>query len=124
MEVRSDLLAIAERDILMSELALGTTNDEIMQNMAAYHTQQAIEKIIKTLLVKARGFAGTEHDLAVLITDAKALGIDIPRWADDNSYEISRWATTIRYNSNFKTNRDSIVSFNSMARQWIEEIRA
>jgi len=123
LEVKNDLLSIAERDILMSELALGTSNDEIMQNMAAYHTQQAIEKIIKSLLLQIRGFAGTDHDLGLLVSDAKSCGILIPQWVDDNSYEISRWATTIRYNSNFKTNRDSIVLYNENAKRWIKEIR-
>ena len=46
MEVKSDLLEMANADVEVSELILGTTNDELKQNLAAYHTQQAIEKAI------------------------------------------------------------------------------
>lgn len=122
MAVENNLLDIAKADLRMSALALGTANDEIMQNMAAYHTQQAIEKIIKNELIAARGYGSVEHDLGVLVADAKEAGVTIPDWVDQNSYEISRWATTIRYNSNFKTNRDSIVQYNEWAEEWIERL--
>lgn len=122
VEKDNDLLEIAKADLRMATLALGTTNDEIMQNMAAYHTQQAIEKIIKNELVAARGYAGVEHDLNILVADAKVAGVAIPEWVDQNSYEISRWATTIRYNSNFRTNRDAIVQYGALAAEWLEEL--
>ena len=122
VEKDNDLLEIAKADLRMATLALGTTNDEIMQNMAAYHTQQAIEKIIKNELVAARGYAGVEHDLNILVADAKASGVTVPEWVDQNSYEISRWATTIRYNSNFRTNRDAIVQYGALAAEWLEEL--
>ena len=120
MDVKSNLLSLAQADVEVSEMILGTTNDELKQNMAAYHTQQAIEKIIKQLIIDKRGFGNIEHDLGQLVADAKSEGIVIPEWVEENSYEISRWATTIRYNSNFKTNRDSIDSFNKLIKEWID----
>lgn len=120
MDVKSNLLSLAQADVEVSELILGTTNDELKQNMAAYHTQQAIEKIIKQLIIDKRGFGNIEHDLGQLVADAKSEGIVVPDWVEENSYEISRWATTIRYNSNFKTNRDSIDSFNKLIKEWLE----
>ena len=63
MDVKSNLLSLAQADVEVSELILGTTNDELKQNMAAYHTQQAIEKIIKQLIIDKRGFGNIEHDL-------------------------------------------------------------
>ena len=122
MDVRSDLVSLAIADIEVSELILGTTNDELKQNLAAYHTQQAIEKIIKQLIINKRGYGNIEHDLGRLVDDAKSEGIFVPPWVEDNSYEISRWATTIRYNSNFKTNRDSITKYNNLTKEWIKEI--
>jgi len=119
---KHSMLDIANTDLKMSNMALTTTNDELMQNMAAYHTQQAIEKTIKHLLVEKRGFGNNEHDLGVLVADAKNEGIEIPEWVNDNSYEISKWATTIRYNSNFKTNRDNIINYNKQAEEWIQGI--
>lgn len=118
-----DLIELAKADVEVSELILGTTNDELKQNLAAYHTQQAIEKIVKQLIINKRGFGNIEHDLGKLVSDAKSEGIEIPEWVEDNAYEISRWATTIRYNTNFKTNRDSVKSFNQMIIKWIEDCK-
>ena len=120
MDVRSDLVSLAIADIEVSELILGTTNDELKQNLAAYHTQQAIEKAIKQLLINKRGYGNVEHDLGQLVADAKAESINIPEWIEENAYEISRWATTIRYNTNFKTNRDSICKYNKLIKDWIK----
>ena len=122
MDVKSNLLSLAQADVEVSEIILGTTNDELKQNMAAYHTQQAIEKIIKQLIIDKRGFGNIEHDLGQLVADAKSEGIVVPEWVEENSYEISRWATTIRYNSNFKTNRDSVDCFNKLIKEWLETV--
>ena len=90
MELERGLLELATADVEISKLIISTTNDELKQNMAAYHTQQAIEKTIKQLIVDKRGFGNIEHDLGRLIADAKAEGIDIPDWVEENAYEISR----------------------------------
>lgn len=119
MGENNDLKAIALRDLQLSELILGTTNDEIMQNMAAYHTQQAIEKILKNMIIQARGYGNNNHDIDRLLVDAKDLQLDIPDWIEEESYEISRWATTIRYNSNFKVNRDKISEINLKIEDWL-----
>ena len=38
-------------------------------------------------------------------------------------YDLSLWATTIRYNSNFKTNRNNIELFNEKAIIWINSLK-
>lgn len=78
--------------------------------------------MIKFLLIKRRGYANVTHDIGHLVADAKKEGIEIPDWVDQNSYEISKWSTTIRYNSNFKTNRDRISQFNKAIHNWIDSI--
>lgn len=122
MDVKLNLFSLAQADVEVSELILGTTNDELKQNMAAYHTQQAIEKIIKQLIIDKRGFGSIEHDIGRLVNDANKEGILIPKWIEDNAYEISRWATTIRYNSKFKTNRESINNYNILIKEWLESL--
>lgn len=123
MELDRGLLELATADVEISELIITTTNDELKQNLAAYHTQQAIEKALKQLIIDKRGFGNIDHDLGRLVADAKAEGIDVPVWVEENSYEISRWATTIRYNTNFKTNRDSINRFNLLIKEWLKAIK-
>lgn len=122
MDVDGDMLALAKTDVELSDLILGTTNDELKQNAAAYHTEQAVEKMIKYLLIQKRGYGNHTHDIGQLVNDAKDEGIALPDWVDDNSYEISKWSTTIRYNSNFKTNRNKISKFNNLIHEWIESI--
>ena len=123
MELNRGLLELATADVEISELIITTTNDELKQNLAAYHTQQAIEKILKQLIIDKRGFGNIDHDLGRLVADAKAEEIDVPAWVEENAYEISRWATTIRYNTNFKTNRDSIKRFNLLVKEWLETVK-
>lgn len=120
MAIVNDMLALAQTDVELSDLILGTTNDELKQNAAAYHTEQAIEKMIKHLLIKHRGHGNNTHDIGQLVADAKNEKIILPAWVDENSYEISKWSTTIRYNSNFKTNRDRILEFNKKIHEWID----
>ena len=67
----NSLLKLAEKDIEVSQMILQSSNDELLQNIAAYHTQQS----------------------------------------------------TIRYNSNFKTNRDFIESFNEEIIRWIGRLK-
>lgn len=121
MAIEKTMLDLAIADMEISELLLGTTNDELKQNAAAYHTQQAVEKVIKHLLIEKRGYGNNTHDIDVLVEDSREEKIDIPTWIDDNSYELSKWATTIRYNSNFKTNREKIHELNNKLNEWIKE---
>ena len=124
MAIENDMLALARTDVELSDLILGTTNDELKQNAAAYHTEQSVEKIIKHLLIQKRGYGNPTHDIGQLVADAKSEKISLPEWVDDNSYVISKWSTTIRYNSNFKTNREKIDQFNKSIHDWIDNIKA
>lgn len=123
MEINTDMLFLAESDKEVSELILSTTNDEIKQNIAAYHTQQSIEKLIKYLLITARGFSSIEHNIYKLIQDAEKENIEIPDWVKEGDYEISSWATTIRYNANFKTDRDRVKEYNKQITLWIKALK-
>lgn len=51
----NNLLLLAEKDLEASNIILNSTNDELMQNIAAYHTQQAVEKTLKHLKVEYEG---------------------------------------------------------------------
>lgn len=123
MGIENNMLLLAENDKEVSELILNTTNDELKQNIAAYHTQQSVEKVIKYLLIEARGFAGVEHNIYKLTQEADAENIMIPQWVKEGDYELSSWATTIRYNSNFKTDREKIIEYNKNLSEWIDSFK-
>ena len=118
-----DYLKLAESDLKSSELILNSSNDELMQNIAAYHAQQAVEKIMKALKIKHGKEATITHDITVLAKDLENMDVSIPECVKENDYDISSWATTIRYNTSFKTDHDLIESVNNASKVWLYELR-
>lgn len=117
-----EYLALAKNDLKVARLVLNSANDELMQNTAAYHTQQAVEKIMKGLIVQAGGKAGISHNITELSKDLDELGVTYPKWINDVDYDISSWATTIRYNTNFKADHDLVEKVIQNSEKWIEKI--
>lgn len=119
----NSLLKLAEKDIEVSQMILQSSNDELLQNIAAYHTQQSVEKILKHLILESGGESSIGHDIKMLSIEVHELGGSVPKWIIEGAYDLSSWATTIRYNSNFKTNRTLIESFNLKTSEWIKQLK-
>jgi len=117
-----DLIKLAINDIKVAKLILNSANDELMQNSAAYNTEQAVEKIMKGLIVRGGGTAGISHNITQLSKDMDDLSIPYPDWIHDKDDEISSWATTIRYNANFKADHDEIEAVIKLAQEWLDAI--
>ena len=117
-----NLLRIAETDLKASELLLNSSNDELMQNTAAYHSQQAVEKVMKAIKLEHGEAATVTHNIATLRKDLADLGVTVPEWVQENEDDITSWATTIRYNSNFKSDHDLIEKINQSVREWIDAL--
>ena len=115
-------MKLAEADLKVSELLLNSYNDELMQNNAAYHTEQALEKLMKSLKESHGAAATVTHSITALWKDLEELNVEIPEWVLDMDDEISSWATTIRYNANFKSDHDSIEKANRYIREWMESL--
>lgn len=103
-----DLIKLAETDLKVAKLVLNSANDELMQNSAAYHVEQAVEKLLKAKLDSIGIQAGITHNIQTLCDEMDKAKIDYPDWIKDKAYDISSWATTIRYNANFKSDHDEI----------------
>ena len=58
MDRSTELLLLAQADLKSAKILLNTGNDELLQNNAAYHAQQAVEKIAKALIENAGGHGG------------------------------------------------------------------
>jgi HEPN domain-containing protein len=83
-------LQLAEEDVNAAELLLAGKN-----RYAAYHLQQATEKLIKAVLLARRGEAGVEHRIETLLE--RLPGEDSWR-VRLSPFEIySAYATTFRY---------------------------
>lgn len=116
------LLRLAGNDLKVAMLVLNEANDELMQNSAAYHTQQAVEKIMKAVIAKSGHKANLTHNITELSKDMDEYGLPYPDWIRDKDDELTSWSTTIRYNANFKSDHDEIVEIIDGAKKWLKEI--
>jgi len=117
-----DWIKLATNDLKVAKLILGSANDELMQNSAAYNTEQAVEKIMKGLIVSCGGTAGISHNITQLSKDMDDLSISYPEWIHEKDDEISSWSTTIRYNANFKADHDEIEEVINLTQKWLDKI--
>jgi HEPN domain-containing protein len=86
--------AKANDDIRVAELALAA--DPPMLDPAAFHCQQAVEKIIKGLLVAACIYPPRSHDIETLADKA---GLAYPNLANEmrSFAHLTEWLTASRY---------------------------
>ena len=86
-------LAFARRDLEMAELLLGAD----YLDGAAFHAQQAMEKVLKAALVRAGVRPPRTHDLVELAAAADLSDLSPPESL--RLYEVARWSVVIRYPS-------------------------
>lgn len=118
-----EYIRLAENDLKVAELLLNSANDELMQNSAAYHTEQAVEKTMKGLLVKNGRTAGISHNITELSKDLDEINVVYPDWINDKDDEITTWSTTIRYNANFKSDHDEVEEIIRLMKEWLDELK-
>lgn len=108
----SNLLNRAETDIVIARLLLSPqgnpTNDEMITDQAAYHTQQAIEKALK-YQTELLGIPYKKiHNLAGLISDLEIAGFSVSNELKSMSFIISDWEASSRYNDAFSAVKKDI----------------
>ena len=93
-------MALIKADIIAAEQAIEYYNEhntKDIKNIAAYHLQQAAEKLIKMqIYAKATNISYASlytHNLERLIAYAQSLNIDflLPKYIADNSLVITGW---------------------------------
>ena len=124
MDKYEEFLALAKSDLKVATMVIDSATDELVQNIAAYHVEQAVEKIMKGLLVKNDGFAGISHNITELSKDLDELSVSYPEWIHDKDDQITSWATTIRYNANFKADHDEIIQIIDDTNKWIKQLES
>ncbi len=80
-----------------------TWEDEMILNNAAYHLQQAVEKVLKGALECVGVTVPNTHKITKLISMVTNNGanITITDWVDDHSEMLSEWEAETRYNMDF-----------------------
>ena len=127
------LIAYARADIRTSRSALeavraGEGNEKATKGVAAYHAQQAIEKILKAKIYRVNpGISPRKmytHKIYDLCTIAEDNGIKVPREIRDKAYMYSDWEAAGRYDLHFSVRMDSIEKALCLAENWLREIKA
>lgn len=114
------LLSIAKADLKTAKRCVKSQN-KYEKHIAAYHTQQAIEKIIKYQAVRC-GKNLWGHDIARLISQCQNLDVYIPREIDKNAAVYTTWEVVSRYYPEKVIRRDSIEKAIRLVEEWIWEI--
>lgn len=114
------LLSIAKADLRTAKRCVDS-DDKYEKHIAAYHTQQAIEKMIK-YLAEQQGLNLWGHNIAKLISQCRGKGINIPDEIERNADVYTLWETVSRYYPTQRIRRDSIQKAIRVTEMWIKEI--
>lgn len=125
------LTAYAKADIHASKSALEAVkakegNEKATKGIAAYHAQQAIEKILKSEIYKADPDISPRmmytHKIYDLCAIAESYGIEVPKGIKNNAYKYSDWEAAGRYDLHFSVRTDSIEKALRLAEEWLNKI--
>ena len=109
-----NLLERSEGDASLARLALnaqgGVTFDEVYDDLAAYHAQQAVEKAIKYTLEMCGVPYRKTHDIATLLAMLGDVGFPIPDVLILKAGTITSWEARCRYNDDFVALRSDVLS--------------
>lgn len=92
-----DFFTIAQRDYKLCCKVESDFPDEYAITAAAYHIQQAVEKLLKALIMMQGEQPEFTHNIFKLTAKCKEIGIEIPDELDDISETLTLWKTTSRY---------------------------
>lgn len=93
----NDYLILAERDHKTCLLAEKEFPDEYAVTAAAYHMQQAIEKVLKGLILIYGETPEFTHNIAKLRVHLSKLGMELPKELEDISDTLTMWESGLRY---------------------------
>ena len=100
-----------------------------IKNIAAYHLQQAAEKLIKLQIYKSVADVNNSqmytHNLDRLILYAESLevSIDVPSYIREHSVQISDWEAGSRYDVGFSIRIDTLERTYEVISEWERNVK-
>ena len=100
-----------------------------IKNIAAYHLQQAAEKLIKYQIYLGINNTNNKkmltHDLSKLIeyAEAEGLAIFVPDYIRDHANRISDWEAGSRYDIGFSIRIDTLKTTFDVVSRWMREVK-
>ncbi len=92
-----DLVKIAECDYMACKAMEEHFPDEFAVRTALYHLQQAVEKLLKAVIIYNGEHPAFTHDIGKLADHCKALGENYSDNLDDISDSLTLWESKSRY---------------------------
>lgn len=135
MEVYEQYLSKALSNIIMARQAMSafkTVKQKDLKNGASYHTQQAIELMLKYCIYNNAEYNKNDghtkqirtHDLSRLIQQyCIPLGIYVPKKIEKNAAMYSLWEAESRYSLHYSVRVDSIETALDETEQWLVQIK-
>ena len=123
---------IIKADIIAARQAIAYFDEKQLRdikNVAAYHLQQAAEKLIKLQIYTHCGNAGNRqlytHNSEHLIAYADSLdfGVIIPEFIREQSLQITEWEVGSRYDIRFSVRIDMLRKILAVMTEWESRIQ-
>ena len=118
---------IIKADIITAKQALAYFDEKHikdMKNIAAYHLQQAAEKLIKYQIYKQTSKTNDRkmytHDLIKLMdyADSEGIVLEIPDYIRDHANRITEWEAESRYDLRFSIRADTLKKTYNVIEDW------
>lgn len=123
------LLSYVKADIhtawsALNEIDHNGKNIKALKGIAAYHAQQAIEKMIKSEIYRVAPEVNPRklytHKIYDLCSIASEYGIMVPKGIVKNAGMYTDWETGGRYDLHFSVRKDSIKTALNAAEDWLK----
>lgn len=124
-------MSLIKADIVAAQQAVSyyeNSNLKDIKNVAAYHLQQATEKLIKIQIYSKAdnlNYANMyTHNIEKLLAYSEKLDISIyvPKYIEDNSLVLTEWEAGSRYNVGFQIRISTLKKTLNEIEKWYEEI--
>lgn len=104
-------------------------NSKFDKNVAAYHIQQAVEKLIKIQIYAKsdgdlvdRALYTHQIDKLMYFAESNKLECSVPKYIRENSALISEWEVSGRYDLHFSVNVKTLEAALKVTMDWYEEV--
>lgn len=122
-----DLIKIAECDYQTCLTIEKCFPDEFAVRTATYHLQQAVEKILKAIILFYGEVPAFTHDITRLSEHCKKLGVGITQELEDISDTLTLWEAKSRYdpyiNFSEKKYQKAKLSYNQLSEHLKTELQ-
>ena len=96
MSGANDFVILATRDYTLCCKVEEDFPDEYAVTAACFHMQQAIEKLLKALIISRGETPEYTHNISKLAKRCEDLGIELPEKLDDISDTLTMWESSVR----------------------------